>query len=177
MINLLPLSEKQILSQEKQLRGILLLGAIMIFLFFLFSLILFFIKIDLGHKLSTQKQILEIQQKEFEGSEVKELEQEIEYLNKMFSNLDSCYEDKFYFTDILDSFSKIVPDGLYLTNFSCNENQKKISVSGISRDREVLSEFKMGLEQEKNFRNIYFPPSNWIAPENINFFISFEIDN
>jgi len=177
MINLLPPKEKQILLQEKQFREVLILGTTFLLLLSFFALILFLIRVDLRSKLLSQKEALEQRKKELKIVEIRNIEKEIGSLNQNLLKVASFYEDKFYLTDILEDLSEAMPSGLYLTNLSCNKEEREISISGFSPDRETLTVFKRNLESKEDFKEVYFPPSNWIEPINIDFFASFKIDN
>lgn len=169
MINLLPPQQKQLLLQEERFREVLILGTIIIFSLFAFGFILFFIKFDLRNKVLDQREILLEKKTEFEASEIKDLEKEIESLNKTLSELTPLYQEKSYLTDVTEALSQTVPSGLYFTNLSFNKEKNEFSLSGFSPTREKLIEFKKNLEQNGNFKEIYFPPSNWIEPINIDF--------
>jgi len=175
MINLLPPKEKETLLKEKQKSQVFILG-ITIFASLLFLiLILFSIKVNLKNEVNSQKTTLEKEQKIFKMSEMQNLEKEIKDLNITLSKLDSFYQEKFYLTDILRELSETLPPGLYLKRISFNAESQEISLSGFSPTREILSEFKRNLEKEKIFKDVYFPPSNWLYSTNIDFFATFKI--
>lgn len=175
MINLLPPQEKQILLKEKQFQEILTLSAIILVAFSFLSLMLFLIKIDLSGRLSLHQEIWQQKNKEFEISEIKNLEQEIGFLNQILPKLDSFYQDKFYLINVLEDLAQTLSSELYLTNFSYRNEEKEVSVSGFSPSRTVLLEFKKALEVKENFKEIYFPSSNWINPADIDFTVTFKI--
>ena len=148
----------------------------MIGLFLLFvSLVLVPIKIDLDGKLLFQETILIQKEKQFKASEIENLEKEVASLNKVLLELNSVYKDKLYFTSVLKTISEQIPEGLYLTNLSYKRDTASIDISGFSPDRNTLTKFKENLEREPNFAEVFFPPSNWVEPLNINFLASFKI--
>jgi len=182
MINLLPLKEKKNLQEEKRLKFILILGILLLAIFVSFCLILFVIKIIISSQIETQKTILEKGESEFQNSQLKDLQEIINNSNKALSELNTFYKQQFDFSDILEKISKILPPKTYLTNISFNSQIDKdgnrllaCNLSGFSPDRDTLLQFKNNLEKETEFKEVYFPPSNWISPININFSINFKI--
>lgn len=175
MINFLPPKEKQILLKEKQFREILILGIITFVFFSFLGVLLFLIKIDLGIKLSLQKEILAQQNKEFEISEIKDLEQEAASFNKILTKLDSFYQDRFYLSDVFEGLSETLSPGMYLTSVSYQSQEKEISLSGFSPTRAILLEFKEALEKKEGFKDVGFPSSNWLDPLDIDFSVTFKI--
>jgi len=179
MINLLPQEEKEVLIQEENWKLILILG--IIFLTFLISLalILFSIQIYISGQIEAQKILFT--QKMGESSQVQDFQEKIKLTNLSFSKLDSFYQGAFNGSEALEKTSKALPPGSFLTNFTLStitegrEYPAQISLSGFSPNRETLLEFKKNLESQELFKEIYFPPSNWVEPINIDFSVSFKI--
>jgi len=182
MINLLPPQQKEELREEENLKLILILGIVFVgFLISLF-LILSFIKIYLSNSLVVQKLFLE--EKEKEASLNKDFEEKIKSYNQNLLKLGSFYENQLNLTEVFEKISQILPSGTYLTDFSFNlvqEAEKKgkglpqISLTGFCPSREILMEFKESLEKEEKFKDVSFPPENWVRPNDINFRAIFQI--
>jgi Tfp pilus assembly protein PilN len=175
MINLLPPEEKNKIQQEKQLREFLILAFTFFSALLCLGLILFLIKIDLESKLALQQTILEQRKDEFDSSEAVEVENEVVFLNQLLDQANSFYQDKTYLTDVLEQLSQALPQGISLNTLSYKQANNQISLSGIAVDREALLELKNNLESNPNFKKIYFPSSNWVSPQDINFLVSFVI--
>jgi Tfp pilus assembly protein PilN len=175
MINLLPPEQIIELKEEENLKLVLNLG--ILFLSFLISLSLIFlsIKISLSGNLEIQKMTLKDREKEISSN--RELEEKIKNSNQVLSNLDSFYQSQFNLTQILEKISGLLPSGTYLTNLNLLQTEKGIQISlfGFCQNREILLSFKENLEKEGSFSQIYFPPANWIKPNDINFIVTFEI--
>jgi len=179
MINLLPQREREILTQEENWKLILILG--IIFLTFLISLalILFSIQVYISGQIEAQKILFS--QKEVESSKVQDFQEKIKLTNLSFSKLNSFYQGVFNGSEILEKTSGALPPGTYLTNFTLStitgeeEYPAQISLSGFSPNRETLLEFKKNLESQELFKEVYFPPSNWVEPINIDFSVNFKI--
>jgi len=175
MINLLPPKQKEILLKEKQFRQTIIFGLMIIFCFFFFCLILLLIAKDMDKKLMVEQFLLKKEQEKFALSEAKTLEEKITQFNKIILGLNSYYKNDFYLSDIFFKLAEIKPSQIYLTDFSYNSNDKKITLFGVAATRSLLSEFKEQLEKTDIFYDIYFPASNWIKSKDINFFIEAKI--
>ena len=183
MINLLPPEEKKIVAEEKNEKIVIILW--LSFLFFLVCAALAFLALNfyLGGQVDYQKII-------FQESQIKSSQQETSVLQKKFSLLDdlsekaaSFYRQKIYIANSIESISKILPSGAYLTDISANliytkdDSIIKINLSGFAPDRENLFKFREALNKEKIIKNVNFPPVDWVNPLNINFSVSFEMSN
>jgi len=194
MINLLPEKNKNNLLMERSKRIILIFCFLV--LFFILSLVLFFsiIKIYVGRQIAVNQELLTESKERFSQSEVQEVQDKIELANSSFSKLNTFYNSKVYFSEILERVSGILPDGFYLNNLSIKLDVKEskvpkddgsvdikvdrkviITLSGFAPLREDLRAFKEKLEAENGFENIFFPSSNWVNKKNIDFYLVFEI--
>jgi Tfp pilus assembly protein PilN len=177
MINLLPPQYKQELKKEENLKLVLILG--IIFLIFLISLtlILLAIKIYIGEQVESLKFLIEKEREKSETRQNLELREKIEKTSQTISKLESFYEEKIYFSAILENIFQTIPEGVYLTSLTIveKENIAQISLSGFAPTREILFELKNNLESKKQFSEINFPPQNWLKPTNIDFTATFKI--
>lgn len=177
MINLLPPEEKEKLLLEQKKRIVIILWFLVLFFLVCLPLILFAAEIYLKDQLDTQKTLLTEVQKEYNRPEIQNLQEKIKTTNSILTKLNSFYQKKIYFTEILERISKTLPEGTYLTNFSTifSPDTLKVSLSGFVPTIEILFEFKKNLEKEEDFKEIFFPLANWVKPTNIDFFITLEI--
>ena len=179
MINLLPLEEKRELIFEDWKRLAIILGSIAIFFLISLALILFSIQIYIRGQVDDQKIILEKTQREYEKSDIKNLQEAVKEYNINLLKLQKFYAEEIDWSGILDKISKIERPSIYFTNLSLNEEEKdkkiKIAISGFSKNRDNLSQLKESLEKEKDFKEIYFSPSSWIKQNDIDFYLTFNI--
>jgi len=175
MINLLPPQQKRELLREEKWKLILTLGIIFLLFFLFLSLALFFIKIYILGELENWKTILEIEEKKFKVSEIQDFQKKITLINRNLSGLDSFYQGQADLTKILEKISQILPPGVYLSSLSWQKGTAQLGISGFASLRENLFELKKNLEKEKDFEEIYFPPSNWVKPKDIDFYVVFKI--
>ncbi|HDL75140.1 MAG TPA: hypothetical protein ENH06_02065 [bacterium] len=181
MINLLPPKYKEELKLEERLKILLILSILFFSFLISLTLILFSIHIYIQGEIEAQKIIIKNQEEQSEIFENQKIEQEISLINETILNLNSFYKNQFNFTKTLEKISKNILPGIYLTNISINPIIKEngtlqVSISGFAPFRETLFKFKKNLEKVPEFKELYFPPSNWIDPVNINFNISFKIE-
>lgn len=175
MINLLPIQQKEELILEEKFKLVLILGIIILVSIISLVLILFSIKISILGALEIQKIYLEQKEKELKIAKIQELEEKIKDLNFTLSNLNSFYQSQIDLTEILEKISKILPENTYLTSLNFNSSLSQFSLSGFSPDRETLLQFKGNLEREEKFEQIYFPPTVWVTPTDINFSVTFKL--
>lgn len=173
MINLLPPEEKENLLREENWNLILILEILVLIFLICLALILFSVKISISGQLEVQKILLLQEEKKFEESQIQSLEEKITTSNQSLSKLNSFYQSQTNLTEILEKISETLPPETYLTDL--NLSLAQISLSGFSPTREILLEFKKNLEEEQTFGEIYFPPSNWIKPTDIDFLVNFKI--
>ena len=122
--------------------------------------------------------MLSSEEKGFEGQGIKDIQSEISKANELLGKVNVFYSKKPYFEDIISRISEAIPSGIYVNNISMvaiKEGGFKFSLAGLAVSRDTLFEFKSNLEKDSYFVNIDFPTSNWVKPENINFFAGFEI--
>jgi len=183
MINLLPIQQKKEILQEENWRLVLIVGITILAFLICLTLMLFSIKIYISGQVEVQKTFLEAEEEEFKTSELRNLEEELTLTNRTLLELNSFYQEQLNTTEILGKISETLPAGTYLTtlNFTSltiTEKEKyiaQISLSGFAPTREILLEFKKNLEKENLFDEIYFPPSNWVKPTDIDFSVNFKI--
>ncbi len=185
MINLLPPKEKEYLLREKKKRIILvfwfLLGFFIICLIFL--LLLF--NVYFYYQIKEEQKKIDFQDRDGQESIVS-LENKIKLMNESLKKLNSFYQQKVYFNQVLEDFAEVIPEGVFVRSISLssinkegnkrgNDQKEKgkleISVSGFASDRDKLFNFRENLQKSECFKDIYFPPSNWVKPRDINFFV------
>lgn len=177
MINLLPPTEKDHLLKENNWKMILILGILFLFFLISFSLTLFAIKFFVSGEMNTQKIIYQEKENQFKNSKIQILENNINSFNKQFLDLDKFYKTQPNFTIILEKILKSLPPKVNLTNvsFSYVKNEASFNVFGFATNRESLLELKDNLNKEVSFKEINFPASNWLQPEDINFSVTFKL--
>jgi len=173
MINLLSPIEKEKLLLEKKKRIVIILWILVLFFLTCSILILFSIKTYIQAQVKSQQYLLTEAKKEKNQSEIENLQEEINSINSRLTKLSSFYQDEIYLSDILEKISKTLPKELYLTNLSIIF--PFVSLSGFAPTTETLFEFKENLGKEPSFKEVCFPPANWVDLTDINFSVTFII--
>lgn len=182
MINLLPPAEKIRILMEEKRKMMIIIWFLVLFFFLNFSLILLAIKFHINGEIKVQNVLLDSLKGEIKQNEARGFHKEINLAESVLGDLSSFYKDKIYFEEILERVSNSIPQEAYLNNLSVVFYSDKegevgfiISLAGFSPDRKSLFDFKNNLEKETDFKEVYFPPINWVKPSDIDFSVSFKI--
>ncbi|MBU4274408.1 hypothetical protein KKE19_01195 [Patescibacteria group bacterium] len=189
MINLLPPKAKEEILLERKKR-VVLSNWILVLLFFVFLLsamflIKFYLQIQttyLKAQLVTNKQILERNMNE-------EILNKINLFDSSFEELNAFYRQRIYISEVLAKISRLLPNTVYLTNFFVSPNLVlennddelnqlvgfNIYVAGFSPTREEVLQLKANMEKEEDFKEVFFPLTNWVKTTNIDFSLSFKV--
>ncbi len=190
MINLLPEKAKRELQVEEIGRKLSL-----VFLFILiFLLVLIFIVLALKIYILSQakysQDILENKEETLRSSQFLNFKQTIEEASQSLSKIKNFYDREIALTSILEKLSGLTPPTIYFTNLSFRkifqevEDKKtgkkeleilaEIHLTGYAKTREDLFFFKEDLEREDKFEDVFFSPSSWVIPSDIDFSLSFK---
>ena len=187
MINLLPPLEKAVLNEEKNARLAAVLGIVAVVCLLSMTAILISINVYLQAQAQSQAIIFEEASKQFRGSELRGLEQEITDINRSFTNLKEFYERKPYLiADVLERVNRVVPEAVSLDEISFSVSQPaeqeksatttaQIFLSGLAVKRSLIFDFKRDLEALSFFNEVYFPPEDWVNPENARFSVKLKM--
>jgi hypothetical protein len=190
-INLLPEIKKKELEMEIVWRKILLC-LIFVLLFFGFLIfILFSLKIYIVSQQESLRKTLIEKEKELKSSQFQSFKEIITKTNQDLSKIQKFWQEQILITPLLEKLSGLAPKSIYFTNFTfqrkIQEIKKKekgketkeifaeIHISGFAQNREDLFFFKKNLESQESFQEIYFSPSSWVNPRDIEFSLSFKV--
>ncbi len=176
LLNLLPTQEKQALlnkiANEKAIHFIILIT----FLFILFLLFLFGLKLSLKeNKNIILKQIKAIESNSF-ITKIKNNENKITTFNKILNKISTINLNSSILIEHLYQLASITPEGIVFESLSISD--KKVNLTGLAKSRQILKDFKTLIEKNlaAKDKEIMFPLSNFEAPEDINFSISYFFD-
>ncbi|MEK7124284.1 MAG: hypothetical protein AAB877_01175 [Patescibacteria group bacterium] len=181
MINLLPPKEKERLLQEKNLKLAVILGNIVLVSIISLILVLVSVKFYILSQAEYHKTALSEIEKKYKTPEFLFFDNYIKTQNVKLQRVDNFLDNQSSFADSVKLILDIErPPGLSFSNILMHTdkesgNKIKTSISGFVDNRENLLIFKKNIENSQKIKNINFPPNNWIKPENIEFFLSFEI--
>ena len=178
MINLLPPEEKQNLSENKQLKIVLILGLVIFVFFVSLALIFASIGVSISSKVAAQKILLGQKEQEFKAADTQNLKNKITQINQNLLKLDSFYRQKPSFTDFLEKISNFLPGGIYLNSISINPVKKEnnlfqVYLSGQALSVEEVIELNENLKKDEKISQIYFPGETWLEKQNFSFSVTF----
>lgn len=178
MINLLSPQQKKEILREEKLKLFFISAILALFFLATLCLPLWSIKFYIASKAENQKIAID-------GANA-DLEKEIALVNQRFSELDDFYSEQTDFSAFFGKLSALLPEGLYLTNFSATllsqalpagrqeKNKLAIILAGFAPTRQLLFEFKQKLDADPELSDVDFPPSDWIKNEKIEFTVTFK---
>jgi len=183
MINLLPSEEKRIIFWEKRQKLALILWFLLLFFVVSLTLILFMTKIYLQYQTERQRNSFKNIEGQGEQLEIEEFQEKIKIANQTFKKLSDFYKNEFYLSETIERVSQLLPESLYLNSFSANlfpaeEKEEKhinFSFSGFAPNREDLFKLRNNFKEEEKFSDVYFPPTNWTKPSDIDFSVNFNV--
>jgi len=190
-INLLPEGEKKELKLEEVHQKLFsALVFVLIFLIF-FVFILFSLKIYITSETKDLKNIVSEKEKELRGLGFQDFKKIINQTNQNLAKIQKFSENQIFLTPLFEKLSTLKPPQIYFTSFSFQkrirvvkeeetaESRKEILadfyISGWADKRETLFLFKKNLEKVKEFQELYFTPTSWISPSEVEFSFSFQI--
>jgi len=97
------------------------------------------------------------------------LEKSTRELNTQLNTIESIQKEYVKWSNLLTELTKVVPGGVKLNSIELNKNSKKVNITGVSKNREVLLEFQNNLKNLNYFTNITSPISNLLVRENVEF--------
>lgn len=174
-INLLPLQEKKELQLAELQKKVFV-----IFVFLaIFLLILILILSVLGSFISSRagyfRGLVLEKEEELKATQFQGFKKIIEKSNQDLSSIQNLWQEEIFITSFFEKISSLTPSSIYFQSLSFQKTiqggtaMADIRISGFAPTRETLFSFRGILEEDKAFQNIYFPPSSWVRPTNIDF--------
>jgi len=168
-LNLLPSQDKKDLELAKISRLIASLAVWILIFLIIFILLLVSTYFSLSILLDEQKKLIEIRQSDPRTQDMLEIEEKIRQTNQIVKQVYLKQEEMILWTPLLEKMTKIVPSGIYLTNFSYRAVDNQITLNGWANWRENLLYFQESLEENSFFKEVEAPLSNLIKQRNIDF--------
>ena len=183
MINLLPLQEKEKILLDRKKRLIIVLSFFAVFFISCLILTLLSVKFYIQGQVEYGKIMIEEMKRRLDQPEYQNIQEKIDEINFTLTQLVDFYRKETCFVGILEKISTTVPKEVYLTSLSTGfysvgeDCGLKFSLSGFTPTREILFNFKKDLERESRFKEVYFPPINWVKPADIDFSVTFKVSS
>ncbi len=183
MINLLPPEAKKEILMERKKKMVLLNWIFVLSLLILSVLAMYAILFYLQDRADSLEAWLEESSLSSEKIANQETLGKIDSFNLSFEKLNAFYRQKVHISEVLEKIAKVLPENIYLKEFSVSPNlvdnsqSKKIDslnvyISGFSLTREDL----LLLESDmKSFEKFNFPLTNLVKAADIDFYLTFKI--
>lgn len=123
----------------------------------------------------TQSQI-ELQQQIVSQEENKEIREQVVSLNNDLKNLVTLEDAHARWSEALIRFSKLVPEDVAIDSFVAERGDNKVRISGFAKTRESILELRENLLSSDYFKDVNFPLSNLVSPQDATFRYTFYVD-
>lgn len=187
-INLLPQEEKEELTMAAIQRRILLFLLFVLIFFIILILILFCLKFYIALQANSLDNLILEKEKELKSTQFQNFKAQVTTINQNLAKIQNLHQEQILLQPILEKLSSLMPEAIYFTDLSLKKNfvevenpktsqkEKKffaeLRISGFASNRGALFSFKKNLEAESTFEEVYFLPSSWVKPTDINFSLS-----
>lgn len=172
-LDLLPKQRKLEIRRKKIFRMILRTEFLFLLPLFIFIIVLF----NIFYLVSIDRKTLESAQQNTRSQdkyqELSTYEEKFKQVNENSSLLLKLGAGHLHWTTVFEKLNSMLPNGVVISDFSTKNY--KILLLGVSKNREVLLNFKSELEKDACFENINVPLSNLVVKENIDFQMDFSI--
>ncbi len=172
MVNLLTIFEKKRILKEYRIR-LAIVSLLTTSLLLTISIILLVPSYILSsRKHSTVFKQLSLEKKKIttlaEGKDPIKITKDINNKLDILKKANTTLPDPYY---VIVTIIKHKPKGIFIKSilYDKNENEEKITISGISENRETLLIFLRSMESESRFFGVELPISSFVKGENINF--------
>lgn len=119
--------------------------------------------------MQSQNRLTQSRQNDFAIQQLTSMEDKIKKDNQLISRVYSKQKQLISWTPLIEELTRLVPDGIYLTNFNYHSANNQISLNGWSDTRENILSFQRALEGSAMFTDVQAPLSNLLKRENIDF--------
>lgn len=170
-INLLPETEKKEIAISVIQKKVLIILVFALIAELCFVAILFAVeRYSVSFVGQAESDIL-LKETQLEEASMQSFKQTVSEANKRMEKIMGLWEGQSFITPVLEKFNVLTPSSIYFTglSFTKEDEHSNIGITGFSATRGALFYFKQSLEQEESFKDVYFTPSSWVKPVEVNF--------
>lgn len=175
MINLIPQKEKKELELELIFQKLFSLLLFTFFGFCFLILILAALRVLIINQTGAVEDLVRAKQTELSASDFQEFQETIKETNQYIAQVRNFWQSQFLIAPLLENLSFLKPNSIYFNNLSFTKTYptNQVSISGFAQTRGALFYFKQNLETESSFDGVYFTPTSWVKPTDVDFSLSF----
>jgi Tfp pilus assembly protein PilN len=174
MINLLPPYWQKKLANEEICKTAAILGIVAVAALLAFALMLLLVRVFYSAELKALDIAVAEKEQEMKIFKVEPTEKEVFEKGQLAAKVGNFYKNQARMSAIFLEVAGSLPPGVTLSDFGFSLG--KVGLNGFAADRDSLVAFKNILEKHSNFKNIDFPPENWLTAKDINFSVYFDYD-
>lgn len=176
MVNLLPAKRKMVLAQEARVRLSLILSVSGIASLLAFCLLVLALHFYVAGRIRTAE--LSLASFESRVAQLKRAEQDMRETNAELQSVAEYYRGQDRAVPVLELLTDHLPSSLSLRGFSFTVSRDRksgkrqdpvVTATGYAASREALLLFRERLIGDPAFRDVEFPPANWVLPSDIQF--------
>lgn len=177
MINLIPPKEKRDQALEVIYQR---LFSLLLFAFFAFCIFLFIIsglRLFISEKAQEVEGLVSLKQIELDNSNFQAFQTTVKETNQYIAQVRSFWQGQIFISHVLEKIALLKPNSIYFNTLSLNaiHPSSQVAISGFSQTRGALFYFKQNLESELSFDGVYFAPTSWVKPTDIDFSLNFVV--
>ena len=95
----------------------------------------------------------------FTLSKYKDIEENVEIVNSKLEKIDSKYNDRILWSNILTELTNTTPENLQIKTLSVSSDNGNIALTGYAETRRDIAKLKEKMESSKYFKNVTFTTS------------------
>jgi len=168
-INLLPPQEKKKIALANFNHLLACLVFYLVIISAIFIILLLSVYFFLSIILNAQTDLIKFRQGGQKIQYLMTIEEKIKQADQQLEQIYDKQKKFIFWTPLFEEFSRIVPSGIYLNNFSYRLSDNRIILSGRANKREQLLDLQKRLEESSSFNKVEAPLSNLIKQTGINF--------
>ena len=173
MINLLPQYWKNNLREEEIVKTISILGIVVVAAGFCFIMMLFLVRAFYLTKVAAMDVTVAEKERDAKIFNVESAEKQIIADGKLESKANDFYKSQVRVTELFSKVLGALPPEVSLASFDYSVSN--VTIKGFSASRDALISFKDNLEKDSDFKNVTFPPDNWLQAQDIIFSATFDL--
>ncbi len=179
-INLLPEQAKKELRLAAVQKKVFAISVFIVIFFLLLMLIFLALSVFISSRAGFLRGLVLEREEELKAAQFQGFKNIIETTNQNLSKTQRLWQQEISITSFFEEITSLTPEAIYFKELSFKKIIQGSSaiayvrISGFAPTREVLFSFREILEKDERFQNIYFPPSCWVNPTNIEFSLDFK---
>ncbi|KKQ46436.1 MAG: Fimbrial assembly family protein [Candidatus Moranbacteria bacterium GW2011_GWC2_37_8] len=172
-LDLLPQEKKNELRRSKIFRRILHEEMLFLVPLVIFIALLLNIYYLLNFQYNSSVTLSSVNKSQDKYQELNNYEEKFKKVNASIDILSKIQSSHLHWLNVLDELGSVVPEGVYISDFSTKNYQ--IFLLGKARSRDNLLALKNNLDNSDCFKDVNVPLSNLVVKDNVDFQMDFVV--